>query len=202
MGEPEVTEPDMSEPAAAAGRDLRPTRRRLWIAVGVALPIAMLVAVLASGSSTGSRVVKSPLLGKPVPEVVTTTIDGKAFDMRELRGKWVLVNFFATWCVECVREHSDLVRFHDTHTNLGDAGVVGVVYSDSIQAVKEFRDDEGGRWPMLDDPKGRIALDFGVAAVPESFLVDPSGRVVSKILAGVQLEVIERLMAGRDPNTG
>lgn len=170
--------------------------------MGVALPIAMLVAVLASRSPSGSRSVRSPLLGKPVPNVMATTIDGKPFDLASLKGKWVLVNFFATWCVECVREHSDLVRFHDTHTNLGDASVVGLIYSDSVQAVEEFRDDEGGRWPMVDDPKGRIALDFGVAAVPESFLVDPSGIVVSKILAGVQLEVIERIMAGKDPASG
>lgn len=176
--------------------DVGPTRRRLWIAVAAALPVAMLVAVLASGSSTGSRSVRSPLLDKPVPEVVARTIDGEAFDLKDLRGQWVLVNFFATWCVECVREHPDLIRFDETHRALGDASVVSVVYSDSVQAIKEFRDDEGGRWPILDDPKGRIALDFGVAAVPESFLVDPSGIVVSKILAGVQVSVIERIMAG------
>lgn len=179
---------------------LKPIRRRTWLIVAGALPIFLLVAVLATRSTTGSRSVRSPLLGKSAPAVVANTIDGEHFDIAEFKGKWVLVNFFATWCVECVREHSDLKRFDERHRALGDAALVAVVYSDSTQAVREFRDDEGGRWPMLDDPHGRIAIDFGVAAVPESFLIDPSGKVVSKILAGVQLEVIERIMAGRSPD--
>ena len=73
--------------------------------------------------------------------------------------------------------------------------MLGVVFSDSSQAVKEFRTDEGGTWPMLTDPGGRIALHFGVSGVPESFLIDPDGVVRSRILGGVRAADLDRLLA-------
>ncbi len=73
--------------------------------------------------------------------------------------------------------------------------MLGVIFSDSAQAVKEFRTDEGGTWPMLVDPKGNIALNFGVSGVPESFLIDPDGIVRSRILGGVRAVDLDRLLA-------
>jgi cytochrome c biogenesis protein CcmG, thiol:disulfide interchange protein DsbE len=61
--------------------------------------------------------------------------------------------------------------------------------------VREFRDDKGGDWPMVDDPRGRTALGFGVAGVPESYLVDPDGRIVAKVLGGIRATDFERLLA-------
>ena len=73
--------------------------------------------------------------------------------------------------------------------------MLGVVFSDNTQAVREFRDEEGGDWPMLTDANGRIAIDFGVAGVPESFLVDPDGVVVAKIVGGIRAPDLDRLLA-------
>jgi cytochrome c biogenesis protein CcmG/thiol:disulfide interchange protein DsbE len=105
-----------------------------------------------------------------------------------------VVNFFATWCVPCVQEHPDLVNFSAAHQVQGDAAVLGVVYSDSAQAVRSFRDEKGGTWPMVTDPKGRIALDYGVSGVPESFLVNPDGVVVAKLLGGVRAGDLDQLL--------
>jgi cytochrome c biogenesis protein CcmG, thiol:disulfide interchange protein DsbE len=174
---------------------IRRTRRALWIGVGVAVPVFLLVVVLATRPSAGTREVRSPLLGKPAPAAESATIDGTQVRLTDLKGRWVLVNFFATWCVPCRIEHEELVRFHESHTAVGDASVLAVVFDDSAQAVREFRTDEGGSWPMLTDPKGRIALNFGVAGVPESFLIDPDGIVRSKILGGVRAADLDRLLA-------
>jgi cytochrome c biogenesis protein CcmG/thiol:disulfide interchange protein DsbE len=106
----------------------------------------------------------------------------------------VLVNFFATWCVPCRIEHPDLVAFHQRHRAIGDAEVLGVVYSDSTDAVRQFRSEYGGDWPMLVDPNGRIALELGVAGVPESFLISPDGIVVSKIVGGVRGSDLDDLL--------
>ena len=174
---------------------MRRTRKALWIAVAVALPVAMLIAVLATSPSARSRAVKSPLVGKPAPPAEGTTIDGSRASLADLRGQWVVVNFFATWCVPCRTEHPELIRFADSHRQAGDASVFAVVYSDSPSAVKDYRAGNGGDWPMLADPDGRVALDFGVGGIPESFLVSPDGFIVSKILGGVRAADLDRLLA-------
>jgi cytochrome c biogenesis protein CcmG/thiol:disulfide interchange protein DsbE len=167
----------------------------LWVAVAVAVPLAIFVAILATRDAATTRAADSPLLSQPAPDVTANTIDGAQVRLSDLRGKWVLVNFFATWCVPCVEEHPELVNFSTVHEQAGDAQVVGVVYSDSVSAVKDFRAEKGGTWPMLTDSNGKIALDFGVSGVPESFLVNPEGIVVSKIIGGVQRPELERLLA-------
>ncbi|MGI8810203.1 MAG: redoxin domain-containing protein [Acidimicrobiales bacterium] len=185
-------DPDNGAPPVVAG--LRRTRKVLWIAVAVAVPLALLIIALANGQPAATRAVKSPLVGKPAPDIEGTTVDGDRATLDGLRGKWVVVNFFATWCVPCRQEHPELIRFSEAHGATGDAAVLGVIYSDNAQAVKEFRDKEGGAWSMLADPKGRVALDYGVAGVPESFLVSPDGLVVAKLLGGVRASDLDQLI--------
>jgi cytochrome c biogenesis protein CcmG/thiol:disulfide interchange protein DsbE len=157
--------------------------------------VALLVVVLATRPDPGTRAADSPLLGKAAPELAGRTIDGQEFDLRQSRGKWVLVNFFATWCVPCRQEHPDLIRFAERHRQAGDGEVVGVIYDDSESAVREFRQEAGGDWPMVVDPKGRVGLDWGVAGVPESYLVSPDGVVAAKVVGGVRLASLENLLA-------
>jgi cytochrome c biogenesis protein CcmG/thiol:disulfide interchange protein DsbE len=184
----------VGEPAVVPA--LRRTRKALWIAVAVAVPVTLLIGVLATRQPTATQAVKSPLVGKPAPPIESTTVDGAPAGLAELRGQWVVVNFFATWCVPCRQEHPDLVHFSQEHaeTAAGDASVLAVVYSDNTQAVREFRDANGGTWPMLTDPKGRIALDYGVSGVPESYLISPDGIVVAKLLGGVRADDLDQLL--------
>ncbi len=181
---------------------LRRTRRVLWIAVAVAVPVAMLVLVLATRKPAATRAVNSPLLGKPAPQFEATSIDGKQVRLTDFRGKWVVVNFFATWCIPCRDEHPELIHFRDAHTPAADAEVVGVIYDDSERAVRDYRSNHGGGWPMLKDPNGRIALDFGVSGVPESFLVSPDGEVAAKIVGGVRFNSLEQLLAQAKQTAG
>ena len=110
-------------------------------------------------------------------------------------GRWVLINFFATWCTPCVQEHDDLVRFEQAHRAGGDVAVLGVVYDDNAGAARKFQSERGGSWPLVDDPQGRIALDYGVAGVPESYLVSPDGVVVAKLVGGVAYAGLEDILA-------
>ena len=182
--------------AAAPARDLvRPRRTALVIAAAVGVIFAGLIVILATRDPATTRLARSPLLGKPAPDVAGRTVDGSSFRLVDLRGRWVLVNFFATWCVPCRQEHPDLIRFALRHEFAGDAAVVGVVYDDDAGAVRRFRTKQGGDWPMVLDPSGRTALDFGVAGVPESFLISPDGFVAAKVVGGIRTERLERVLA-------
>lgn len=165
-----------------------------WVALTVAIVAAGFLAMLATRPSAQSVAAASPLLGQPAPEVTARTIDGTTARLATYRGRWVLVNFFATWCVPCRQEHPDLIAFDERHRAIGDAVVVGVVYDDTPSAVTRFRKELGGDWPMLIDERGRIALEFGVRGIPESFLISPSGVVTSRIVGGVDDDDLEGLL--------
>jgi len=171
-------------------------RPAVWVTAGIAVVIALLVVVLATRKPATDRLVKSPLVGKDAPAISTTTIDGSSrYALADQQGKWVLVNFFATWCVPCQREHSELVQFANAHAATNDAAVVSVVFSDEVSNVVSYFKQRGGGWPVVRDDNGAIATAWGVARVPESYLVAPNGLVVIKITGGVTDDFLEQQIA-------
>lgn len=172
-------------------------RRRVGLIVSavVAVVLVAFVAVLATREPATERRASSPLIGKVAPALGGETVDGGSFDIDDHRGRWVLVNFFATWCQPCVQEHPELVRFSEAHAAGDDAVVVSVVYDESdLGRVRDFFAERGGDWPVLSD--GLLpAVDYGVVKVPESYLVAPNGVVVQKYTGGVTQDMIERDIA-------
>lgn len=169
-------------------------RRRIgpWIAGGVLVVLAAFIGVLATGGDDDG--VRSRLIGRPAPSIVGDTIDGASYDLAQHRGEFVVVNFFATWCVPCIREHPELVDFEERHRETGDASVVSVIFDSRPQQVREFFDEYGGDWPVVVDPDGRTALEYGVTGVPESYLVAPDGTVLIKIEGGVTASALDDLL--------
>ena len=162
--------------------------------MALAVVLTVLVAVLARSEPATTRAADSPLLGKAAPYIDGPTLDGSPIALTDYLGKWVLVNFFATWCVPCRTEHPELIQWQQRHELAGDATIIGVIYDDSDKAVRRFRKEEAGDWPMMTDRDGRIAVDFGVSGVPESYLISPDGIVVSKIVGGILDGELENLL--------
>ncbi len=153
--------------------------RARWIAGGVLVVGAALVALLATRPPAAATEVQTPLVGHEAPSLTGTTLDGQPFDLASLRGRWVVVNFFASWCPPCQQEEPNLVTFAFQHRQPGGVALVGVVYDDTASAARSFLSSTGATWPAIPDPDGTDAVAFGVRAPPETFLLSPTGTVVA-----------------------
>jgi len=165
----------------------------LVVTASLGVVLLLFIVVLATRDPASDRQVDSPLLGRPAPRIEGTTITGRPFDSGTYDGRWVVVNFFATWCGPCVAEHPELIAFQRAHAQAGDANVISVVFSDDEASVKRFFDRRGGEWPVVLG-EGPVVAEWGVAGVPESYLVDPGGVVRAKLVGGVTADGLDRLL--------
>lgn len=166
-----------------------------YVAVGVAVVLALFVWLLATRDTGEKAATASPLLGKVAPAIVGTGFRGDAFDLDRERGNWVLVNFFSTTCVPCKLEHPQLVELSTRHKATGDLQIVSITFDDSPENVRDFFEKNGGDWPVLLEDTGRIAVSYGVAAVPESYLIAPNGVVARKVIGGISADGLDSLIA-------
>lgn len=161
-----------------------PRRRRVapWIALVVAVVLIGLFVVLAGADPERTDATTGFLVGKPAPSVKSTTFDGQEFDLSRRKGSWVVLNFFDSDCIPCKQEHPELVRFAEQQAQPGAIGaeLYTVVNDDSDANVREWFAANGGDWPILHDDDGAIAVSFGVAQIPETWIVDPNGTVVAR----------------------
>lgn len=154
---------------------------------------AALVVALAVGLTRDPRVLPAVAVGRPAPAFALEDLAGRRVVSGELRGRPMVVNFWASWCTECRKEHPLLMRAHD---RWGDrARFVGIVYQDSAANARRFLTERGERidstYPNVLDPGARTAIDFGVYGVPETFFVDRAGRIVSKHIGRVTADLLE-----------
>ena len=148
----------------------------------VGIVVAMFFVVLVVSDPDQDIVAKSPLLGQPAPAVASETIDGNQFVLERRKGSWVVLNFFNSTCVPCINEHDLLVEFANSEAmNSNAAEIYTVINDDSSDAVRDFFDKNGGDWPKITDDNGAIAVAFGVARVPETWIIDPNGLVRLRI---------------------
>ncbi|MCU1369206.1 MAG: cycY [Ilumatobacteraceae bacterium] len=180
----------MTAPAAAPRR----SRTVMIAALSVGVVVLLLALLLVTRKNAEERSTESPVLGKTAPALSGKALQGEAFDIGTT-DRWLLVNFFATWCVPCVEEHPQLRKLAEDGQESGNLEVVSVVYGDQASDVRRFFEAKGGDWTVLDSDDGRTALDWGVAKVPESFLVSPSGVVVERFQGGVVATDIEDVIA-------
>ncbi|HCB33829.1 MAG TPA: hypothetical protein DEP69_01210 [Acidimicrobiaceae bacterium] len=179
-------------------------------ALAFAALAAALIAVLATRDQDDGNRVASPLIGRQVPHVAGAVLtgpdaDGPAaagpaaagavvrFDIDADADRWILVNFFASWCAPCRREHPELVEWSGRHRY--DGRLVSVPFGDTDEGAIGFFDEFGGDWPLLSDADARWAVAFGVLRPPESFLVAPGGTVVARWQGRITADEVDRVIA-------
>jgi cytochrome c biogenesis protein CcmG/thiol:disulfide interchange protein DsbE len=192
----------MNEPIEMSVRENRRVAPYVAGAVGVVLAMFLVILVLANSGEV--NVARSPLLGKPAPEVNSTIIDGGDFSLERRKGSWLVLNFFNSTCVPCIQEHPLLISFADAQKTSDDpVEMYTVVNDDNDNAVRAFFRANGGDWPKIRDDDGAISVAFGVSKVPESWIIDPNGFVRLRILGAVtdgfleeQMDLLKRQFAG------
>ena len=164
--------------------------RRGWI---FGLPIVVFV-VLAVGFYRGlgidSMVLPSPLIDQPAPRFELPPLPGEAqgFSSADLEGHISLVNAFASWCVPCRSEHPVL----NALARAKRIAIYGIDYKDKTEAALAWLGELGNPYTRVGADDGRVGIDWGVYGVPETFLVDRSGRIRYKHVGPLSQRDVER----------
>ena len=198
MSETLVDEPGSPEPSPdpAAGRR-PPGARRIapFIALAVAIALGGLFVVLAGSKGGKDETVSSALIGLPAPTSTGTRLDGKPFDLSLRKGSWVVLNFFDPDCVPCVNEHPELIALRAQQAQTTDgAELYTIINQGSNEQVADFFAANGGDWPVVSDPTGSISSAFGVAQVPETWIIDPNGIVRARYAGEVTANGVSALL--------
>lgn len=169
--------------------------------IGRLLPVLIFLALgilLAAGLKIADHKTElpSPLIGKKMPEFSLPLLgqDDVTVTHDELIGTPFLLNVWASWCVTCRVEHPVIEELASS----GLLRVVGLNYRDETADALAWLDQFGNPYELnIADITGRTAIDFGVYAAPESFLVDPSGNIVFKQIGAVTPAIIENEIVPR-----
>ena len=172
--------------------------------VATVLALLALVLVLALGFRRDPQDIRTGTVGSPAPAFDLESLDGAGrVVLAEHRGKVVVVNFFASWCIPCKEESLALARTWERY-RASDVVVIGILYQDTRDAGLEFQRRLGATWPSAFDPDGRTAIRFGVFGVPETFFIDRDGIVAGRKIGQIDEDTlrlgIETLRSkGRSP---
>ncbi len=193
MSEWPITPQDDGATAGGSGNAAnspKPRRRRLlfWLPVFALVPIGV---VFYLGLWRDPRLVPSPLIGKPVPEFSLPPVKGHTLGLSsaDLRGQVSLVNFYASWCVACRLEHPFLMKLKQANL----VALNGVDYKDPPADAQRWLQRMGDPYGRNGaDLNGRVAINWGVYGVPETYVVDTAGRIAFKQIGPITQEILDR----------
>lgn len=173
-----------------------------WQKLAVLATLAAVLAVLGLAVARERPPWSAPLVGRTAPDFSLQLFDGRTLRLSALRGRVVVVNFWASWCTACKQESPILQWAWQAY---GPQGVVLVginvwdLRDDALAMIREF----GKTYPNGPDPSGKILQDYGVTGIPETFFIDRAGRIVRKHLGPVTRELLatqlEVLLTGTEP---
>ena len=139
-------------------------------------------------------------VGDDVPEFVVEMFDGQKINIKDLKGKIVLINFWATWCPPCQEELKRVQKDIIDRFKGKDFVFLAISREESKEQVKKFRERNGYTFPMGLDPERKIYSKFATATIPRNFIIDKKGKIVeievgyTKEAFAKMIEKLERLL--------
>jgi thiol-disulfide isomerase/thioredoxin len=166
------------------------------IGVLVGLVVVFAVAVFAGVSFSSSSKVTTAETGAVVPAWSGTSLGGVRLSSGAERGRWVVLNFFATWCEGCQQETPALEAFVVAHPT-SQVQVISVLHADSAADARRFVRAHAVSWPIVSVGAEAIARDFRLAdALPQTDIISPDGRLVTELAGAVTKAQLDRIVSG------
>jgi len=163
------------------------SRGRVTALLAVAL-IAGLVAIELATSGGGSRTEG----GRAAPALPTSVLVPPRVSLASLRGRPVVLNFWASWCGPCQKEAAHLAIL--SHRLRGRAALVGVDWNDAVSGARRFIRRYGWTFPNLRDADGTVGNNYGLAGLPNTFVLDSRGRIAKTLIGPQSVASVERAL--------
>ncbi len=164
-----------------------------WLLFSISLLVLVSIFGFGLFFAEDPKTIPSNLLQKPAPNFLVKTFKGNEIELKALRGKPVILNFFASWCVPCRREFIEQEEAWQNYKN--QAHFLAIAVNDSTEAAKKFVVQTGATFHTAkDDEDGNIALEYGVTGIPETFFIDVQGTIQEKFSGAINREIIENFL--------
>ncbi len=170
-------------------------KKAAW-GIAAAIPV---VALLGFGMTRDPKDIPSPLPGRVAPTWSLATFTGPAgqtpdsVKLADMKGKVVVLNFWASWCLACRDEHQALRQIGQLYSHKDDVKFFGVLYNDSPENGRKWLGMMGDLdYPALLDPASKVAIDYGLYGVPETYFIGRDGKVAFKQTGPVTEELLMR----------
>lgn len=124
--------------------------------------------------------IRTGTVGKPAPAFVLPSLTtGEPLSLEQYRGKVVVLNFWASWCVPCKEENPALTAVWERYRG-SDVVLLGIVFQDTADAARAYTAHLGNTWPSAIDDRSQVALSYGVFGPPETFFIGPDGIIAGR----------------------
>ena len=179
MTAPAAPSPSPMHPAVEPTPEVSPRSARLVaLVVGLALVALLGLMIWGIGKRAAGTVGSVPVAIRPAPPFSLTLLDGRQFDLAAARGKPVVINFWASWCIPCEEEAAVLEQASRAYRDR--VVLIGVNVQDTEPLARDFLRRFGVTYPNGRDATGAIAVEYGMSGVPETYFVDRDGQLVRK----------------------